>query len=127
MSPSLRGETVSLRQHNGAPALSVVAPCYDEEETLPVFVGRMVAACRAAVGEAFEILLVNDGSRDKTWPLIQTLAEQHPGIVGVNLARNYGHQLAVTAGLKLARGDRVLVIDADLQDPPELLAELSAR
>jgi dolichol-phosphate mannosyltransferase len=111
----------------GAPALSVVAPCYNEEQTLPAFVARMAAACRANVGESFELLLVNDGSRDATWAKIQELAAAEPGVVGVNLARNYGHQLAVTAGLGLARGERVLIIDADLQDPPELLGELSAR
>jgi dolichol-phosphate mannosyltransferase len=130
MSVSARSETISLRQpagDGGGPALSVVAPCYNEEETLPVFVGRMVAACRAVAGDSFELLLVNDGSRDGTWPQIQEMARRHAGVVGVNLARNYGHQLAVTAGLKLARGRRVLVIDADLQDPPELLSELSAR
>jgi dolichol-phosphate mannosyltransferase len=87
----------------------------------------MVAACEAVAGSSFELLLINDGSRDATWPKIQEMAALHPGVVGVNLARNYGHQLAVTAGLKLARGERVLIIDADLQDPPELLCELSAR
>jgi glycosyltransferase involved in cell wall biosynthesis len=107
--------------------LSVVAPCYNEEATLPAFAERMIAACQAVAPDHFELLLVNDGSRDGTWPIIQGLAETHPGVVGVNLARNYGHQLAVTAGLKLTRGARVLVIDADLQDPPELLTQLSAR
>ena len=129
MNASLRGEPVPIRQVSTAPplALSVVAPCYNEEESLPTFVTRMTAACRALAGESFELLLINDGSRDSTWLQIQRLTETTPGVVGVNLARNYGHQLAVTAGLKFARGDRVLVIDADLQDPPELLAELSAR
>jgi dolichol-phosphate mannosyltransferase len=120
---------VTLRPQpaQAGPALSVVAPCYNEQETLPVFVARMTAACRAVAGDSFELLLVNDGSRDATWVAVQELADQVPGVVGVNLARNYGHQLAVTAGLKLARGERVLIIDADLQDPPELLGELSAR
>ena len=128
MSP-VSGEPIALFAHptGGGPALSVVAPCYNEEETLPAFVTRMVGACRAVTGESFELLLVNDGSRDATWARIQELAAATPGVVGVNLARNYGHQLAVTAGLKLARGERVLIIDADLQDPPELLGELSAR
>jgi len=111
----------------GGLALSVVAPCYNEEETLPAFVVRMAEACRAVVGESFELLLINDGSRDATWARIQEQAALTPGVVGVNLARNYGHQLAVTAGLKLARGERVLIIDADLQDPPELLGELNAQ
>jgi dolichol-phosphate mannosyltransferase len=129
MSPSSRGEPIALRprQSQAGPALSVVAPCYNEEQTLPVFVARMVAACQAAAGDSFELLLVNDGSRDGTWPGIEEMASRHPNVVGVNLARNYGHQLAVSAGLKLARGERVLIIDADLQDPPELLAELNAR
>jgi dolichol-phosphate mannosyltransferase len=107
--------------------LSVVAPCFNEEETLPAFVGRMLSACRRVAGDSFELILVNDGSRDGTWALIEKTAAETPGVVGVNLARNYGHQLAVTAGLNQARGERVLLIDADLQDPPELLVELSAR
>ena len=106
-----------------APALSVVAPCYNEEMVLPLFVTRMVAACEG-LGVTYEVLLVNDGSRDDTWGLIEALATDHPRIVGVNLARNHGHQLAVTAGLSLARGERVLIIDADLQDPPELIGDM---
>ena len=129
MIPNARGEPVALRPRAepAGPALSVVAPCYNEQETLPAFAERMVAASRAVAGESFELILVNDGSRDGTWTAIQAMAERYAGIVGVNLARNYGHQLAVTAGLRLARGERVLIIDADLQDPPELLAALSAR
>jgi glycosyltransferase involved in cell wall biosynthesis len=107
--------------------LSVVAPCYNEQGSLPAFVARMAEAARGAVGEAFELVLVNDGSRDGTWACIQALSLDRPGIVGVNLSRNHGHQLAVTAGLTVARGDRVLVIDADLQDPPEVLGEMMAR
>jgi dolichol-phosphate mannosyltransferase len=87
----------------------------------------MLEAARAACGEDFELILVNDGSRDGTWAAINALARRHPNIVGVNLARNHGHQLAVTAGLGLARGERVLIIDADLQDPPELLGPMMAR
>jgi len=129
MTPNALGESVALRPRPepAAPALSVVAPCYNEQDTLVAFVERMVAACRGVAGGSFELVLVNDGSRDATWRGIQAMADRFPGIVGVNLARNYGHQLAVTAGLKLARGDRVLIIDADLQDPPELLIDLSAR
>lgn len=105
-------------------ALSVVAPCYDEEGSLPAFVERMCAAARSAVGDAFELVLVNDGSRDATWACIQALCLDRPELVGVNLSRNHGHQLAVTAGLELTRGARVLIIDADLQDPPELVAPM---
>jgi len=111
----------------GAPRLSVVAPCFDEEATLPEFVRRLSAACEAAAPGDFEIVLVNDGSRDATWPCIRAMTLSRPGIVGLNLSRNHGHQLAVTAGLARARGERVLVIDADLQDPPELLGALMAK
>ncbi len=110
-----------------APKVSIVAPCFNEEQSLPLFAERVAAACKAAVGEAYEIVLVNDGSRDGTWSVIQSLAQRWPHIVGINLSRNHGHQLAVTAGLNLARGMRVLVIDADLQDPPELLSAMMAR
>jgi glycosyltransferase involved in cell wall biosynthesis len=106
------------------PALSVVAPCFDEQDALPAFAQRASAACRAAVGESYEIVLVNDGSRDRTWDIMKSLAATDPHIVGVNLARNHGHQLAVSAGLRLARGARVMIIDADLQDPPELVTEM---
>jgi dolichol-phosphate mannosyltransferase len=105
----------------------VVAPCFDEEATLPEFVRRMAAACEAASGGDYEIVLVNDGSRDATWACIRAMAMSRPGIVGLNLSRNHGHQLAVSAGLARARGERVLVIDADLQDPPELLTPLMAK
>lgn len=106
------------------PTLSVVVPCYNEEATLPIFMERMEAACRTAAGESYEIILVNDGSRDRTWNVIEDHAHNNPRIIGVKLARNHGHQLAVTAGLKLIRGEWVLVIDADLQDPPELLGDM---
>ena len=107
-------------------ALSIVVPCFDEEACLPVLHQRLSAAARTAVGEDYEIVLINDGSRDGTWPIMQGLAAEDPRLVAVNLSRNHGHQLALTAGLDLCRGDVVLVIDADLQDPPELLPEMIA-
>ncbi len=107
--------------------LSVVAPCYNEEGSLAAFVERMAAAARAVAGPSFELILVNDGSRDATWPCIRALASTRPEVVGVNLSRNHGHQLATTAGLQVARGARVLIIDADLQDPPEVLTAMMSR
>lgn len=107
-----------------SPRLSIVAPCYNEIESLPSFVQRMEAAARSIVGSSYELILVNDGSRDGTWNLIERISKASANVVGVDLARNHGHQLAVTAGLALTRGDRVLIIDADLQDPPELLGEM---
>jgi dolichol-phosphate mannosyltransferase len=108
-------------------ALSVVVPCYNEAQGLPLFVERMMAAARVATKGAYELVLINDGSRDATWEIIRGMADRHATVVGINLTRNHGHQLAVTAGLSLSRGARVLIIDADLQDPPELLAPMMAR
>jgi dolichol-phosphate mannosyltransferase len=110
-----------------APRVSIVAPCFNEEAVLPEFVRRILAAGREARAGGFELILVNDGSRDRTWSCIKALATRYPEVVGLNLSRNHGHQVAVSAGLRQARGERVLVIDADLQDPPELLRPMMAR
>jgi polyisoprenyl-phosphate glycosyltransferase len=104
--------------------LSVVAPCYNEAEVLPEFYRRTSAAALSACGEDHEIVLVDDGSSDMTWDIIMALAEADQRIVGVRLMRNVGHQAAATAGLALSRGSRVMLIDADLQDPPELIAPM---
>lgn len=102
-------------------ALSIVVPCFNEEECLPVLHERLTAAAQKAVGDDYEILFVNDGSRDGSWEVMRRLADDDPHLLAVNLSRNHGHQLALTAGLDLCAGDKVLIIDADLQDPPELL------
>jgi glycosyltransferase involved in cell wall biosynthesis len=107
-------------------ALSVVVPCYNEEAVLAELQRRLRIVCDEQVRGAYEVILVNDGSTDRTWQAIKTVAAADEHFVGVNLARNYGHQLALSAGLGLCRGDRILVIDADLQDPPELLGEMMA-
>ncbi|HVJ00307.1 MAG TPA: glycosyltransferase family 2 protein [Sphingomonas sp.] len=108
------------------PALSIVVPCYNEEGCLETLHARISGAARTAVGEDYEIVLVNDGSRDASWPMMQRLAAADPHLVAINLSRNHGHQLALTAGLDLCGGAQILIIDADLQDPPELLAEMRA-
>src|SRR3546814_5563487 len=108
------------------PALSIVIPGCNEEGGLETLHARVSAAARAAVGGDYEIVLVNDGSRDASWPAMQRLAAGDPHLVAINLSRNHGHQLALTAGLDLCSGDQILIIDADLQDPPELLAEMRA-
>jgi polyisoprenyl-phosphate glycosyltransferase len=105
-------------------ALSIVVPCYNEQECLAALHERLTGAARSAVGDDYELVLVNDGSRDHTWPMMRDLAASDPHLVAVNLSRNHGHQLALTAGLDLCRGDRILIIDADLQDPPELLGDM---
>jgi dolichol-phosphate mannosyltransferase len=78
------------------------------------------------VGTDYELVLINDGSKDNSWAAMQQLAVSDPQLVAINLSRNHGHQLALTAGLDLARGDTVLILDADLQDPPELLPDMLA-
>ena len=106
------------------PALSIVVPCYNEAATLDVLHARVTAAAESAVGGDYELVLINDGSRDDSWPIMQRLAAADPRLVAINLSRNHGHQLALTAGLDLCAGDQILIIDADLQDPPELLPDM---
>ncbi|MFA6123309.1 glycosyltransferase family 2 protein [Sphingomonas sp.] len=108
------------------PALSVVIPCYNEAACLGQLYARVTAAARAAVGDDYEILFINDGSRDDSWGEMQRLAANDPRLVVINLSRNHGHQLALTAGLDLCSGAQILIIDADLQDPPELLGDMRA-
>lgn len=103
-------------------ALSIVVPCFNEEGCLGALHERLSASAREAIGSNYEIVLVNDGSRDRTWPIMQELVKRDSHVVAINLSRNHGHQLALTAGLDLCRGDHILIIDADLQDPPELLS-----
>ena len=105
-------------------ALSIVVPCFNEEPCLDALYLRVGAAARASVGEDYEIVLVNDGSRDGSWTAMQRMAEADRNLVAINLSRNHGHQLALTAGLDLCRGDAILIIDADLQDPPELMGPM---
>jgi dolichol-phosphate mannosyltransferase len=102
--------------------LSVVAPCFNEAGNLIEFHRRVTAVC-TGLG-AWELILVNDGSTDTTLDLIQDLVRRDPHVVGINLARNYGHQIALTAGLRFGTGEYILILDADLQDPPELLDEM---
>ena len=101
--------------------LSVVIPCYNEEEVIAELERRLCKVCDDLLAGQYEIILVNDGSRDSTAALIAEMAARNPAIVGIDLARNYGHQVALTAGLSFARGQRIFILDADLQDPPELL------
>jgi dolichol-phosphate mannosyltransferase len=107
-----------------APRLSIVVPCFNEEACLELLHARLTGAARTAMGADYEIVLINDGSRDGSWPLMQRLAAADPHLVCIDLSRNHGHQLALTAGLDLARGELILIVDADLQDPPELLGPM---
>jgi len=104
--------------------LSVVAPVYDEEQLVEQFVAR---ACAAAADYDFELVLVNDGSSDTSGELLDRLAAEDPRVRVVHLSRNFGHQAALTAGLEHAVGDLVAMLDADLQDPPELIPQMIER
>jgi len=106
------------------PALSVVVPCYNEEACLNLLHVRVSAAARDAVGDDYELVFVNDGSKDDSWRVMERIAAEDPHLVAINLSRNHGHQLALTAGLDLCSGAQILIIDADLQDPPELLTAM---
>jgi len=110
-----------------APALSVVVPCYNEMDNLRELHQRLTRVCRDLLDGDYEIVLVNDGSSDKTWPIMLELAQRDTKLVLVNLSRNYGHQLALSAGLQMCRGRRAFIIDADMQDPPELLPDMMKR
>jgi len=105
-------------------ALSIVVPCFNEEACLRALHQRLGASARKVARDDYEIVLVNDGSRDASWAIMSELAAGDPRLLAINLSRNHGHQLALTAGLDLCRGDVILIIDADLQDPPELLPDM---
>lgn len=104
--------------------LSVVAPLYQEEALVEAFHARV---CGALEGIPFELVLVDDGSSDRTPQLLAALAARDRRVRVVQLSRNFGHQTALTAGLDHARGDAVAMLDADLQDPPELIPEMLAQ
>ena len=105
--------------------LGVVAAAFDEADVLPSFVARLTAVLETA-GDEWEVVLVDDGSRDGTWSVIEEAAAAEPRIRGIRLSRNFGHQLALTAGLSVVRGDGVITMDADLQHPPEAIPSLLA-
>lgn len=108
-----------------APILSLVVPMYDEEEGIGNFFGRLVPLLEGIV-ERFEIICVNDGSSDRTLELLKARAAHDSRIKILDLSRNFGTEAALTAGLDIARGDAVIPIDADLQDPPELIGDMLA-
>jgi dolichol-phosphate mannosyltransferase len=109
-----------------APIFSVVAPVFNEESLLSEFYRRVVATMEA-LGEPFELVLVNDGCRDSSPEVMRQLHEQDPRVKVINFSRNFGHQLAITAGTDYARGQAVVIIDSDLQDPPEVIPDLIAK
>ncbi len=109
------------------PLVSVVAPVFNESDGLDAFYARTSSAMQAIEGIDYEIVLVDDGSSDGSWERMTALASDDPRLVLVRLSRNFGHQIAITAGVDVAKGDAVVVIDADLQDPPEAIAKMVDR
>lgn len=111
---------------DGRPQLSVIVPCYNEEEVIAHTHERLSRALAEADYD-FEIIYVDDGSKDRTALLLRDIAAQSARARVIRLSRNFGHQIAVTAGLDYAEGDAVVLIDADLQDPPEVIPQMMAK
>ena len=105
---------------------SIIAPIYNEKDNLPEL-HRRVTEVMVSTGEPWELILVDDGSSDGSMDIIHELSKKDKHVRPVIFARNFGHQVAVTAGLDFSRGDAVIVIDADLQDPPELILEMAKK
>lgn len=103
--------------------LSLVIPVYNEQEVMAESFRRTRAAMEE-LGYPYEIIYIDDGSRDDTWSIVSALAEGTSEVKALRFSRNFGHQLAVTAGMDAADGDAVIIMDADLQDPPEVIADM---
>jgi len=108
------------------PVYSVIVPCYNEEAVIRETHKRLTQVFQS-MEEAYEIIYVNDGSRDRTGEILREIAMEDPCARAVLFARNSGQEMAITAGLDYASGDAIILIDADLQDPPELIPQMAAR
>jgi dolichol-phosphate mannosyltransferase len=127
LSSPLREEVPQQRtRHDAPPVYSVVAPVFNEAETLPHFYQRVVAVMEK-LGQPFELVLVDDGSTDGSGAVLRQLHHSDHRVRVVSFSRNFGHQIAISAGLDYAQGRAVVVMDSDLQDPPEVIAELGER
>lgn len=116
-----------LPREPGTAMLSVVVPCYNEQDVIGVTMPRLLAMADGLVDVQTELVFVDDGSRDQTLRLLKGWAARDARIKVLSFARNFGHQVAVTAGIEAATGDAVVLIDADLQDPPEVVPEMVAK
>lgn len=108
------------------PVFSIIVPIYYEEMVIPELYQR-VAQIMEQSGESWELVCINDGSRDRSLELLLELRRQDPRVKILDFSRNFGHQVAISAGIDFAEGDAVVIIDADLQDPPEVILDLIAR
>ncbi len=120
--------SLSMHHHlqDKPPDLSVVVPLFNEEENIQEL-HRRLSTVLGALGGSYELVLVDDGSRDSTPRLIDELARRDPHVTIIHLSRNFGHQPAVSAGIEHARGRAVMIMDGDLQDPPEVIPQFLAR
>lgn len=114
-------------RRDGPKAISIVIPCLDEAEVLPEMLIRLRAIAEAQADCSFEFIFVDDGSRDSTLPILAQAALQDRRIKAISFARNFGQQIAVTAGIDTAQGDAVVLMDCDLQDPPEVVPKMIAE
>ncbi|MCB0707673.1 MAG: glycosyltransferase family 2 protein [Saprospiraceae bacterium] len=106
--------------------ISIVIPIYNEEANIQLLYDRL-SGVLGEMGKSYELMFVNDGSKDRSLALIKDLASKYPEVRYLDFSRNFGHQIAVTAGLDRVEGEAVVIIDADLQDPPELIPDMYAR
>jgi len=102
--------------------ISIVIPIYNEEENIELLYNRLTSSVKSW-NDSFEVIFVDDGSQDNSYPLLKEIADKHDNFKIIKLSRNFGHQAAISAGIKQAKGDAVIIMDADLQDPPELLTK----
>lgn len=108
------------------PVYSVIVPVYNEEEVISMSISQLYTVMES-LSKPYEILIIDDGSSDRTWELLKSASEKYPSVIGYRLSRNFGHQAAVYAGLCLAKGEAAGIVDGDGQDPPEVLAEMFRR
>jgi polyisoprenyl-phosphate glycosyltransferase len=113
-----------MAEVNHRPKISIVVPCFNEEEVFPHLREALENLLTTFAQESPEVLLVDDGSKDRTWEFIQEFARANPHVAGVSMSRNFGHQAALTCGYDLAQGEAVICLDADLQDPPEVIGAM---
>ena len=123
--------TTTIASSNGAndkPLLSIVVPLFNEHEVFAALQTRLLEL-QTSIGAEYtvQIVLVDDGSSDDTWPLVKAFADQHSCVKGVSLTRNFGHQRALFCGYNFADGDIIVSMDGDLQDPPDLIPAMLAE
>jgi dolichol-phosphate mannosyltransferase len=111
-------------ENNSVQKISIVIPVYNEEKNLPLLYSRLIEIFKGKPQYDLELILVNDGSKDHSWTEIEKLAHADKRVRGINFSRNFGHQSALEAGLKMANGDATVMMDADLQHPPSVILEL---